>query len=129
MRPAPTTAGRTPKARTSSSPTLPASLRRCSPIRTAIPTRSARAPAASSSAHAIVGGTFYPPDGPFPASYRDQYYFSDFIGQFIARLDAANGNAVYTFARLSAQPVDLLVGIDGALYVLTRAGITRISAP
>jgi len=79
--------------------------------------------------HAIVGGTFYPPDGPFPASYRDQYYFSDFIGQFIARLDAANGNAVYTFAHLSAQPVDLLVGIDGALYVLTRAGITRISAP
>ena len=64
-----------------------------------------------------------------PTGYRDQYYFSDFIGQFIARLDAANGNAVYTFARLSAQPVDLLVGIDGALYVLTRAGITRISAP
>jgi len=79
--------------------------------------------------HAVVGGTFYPPDGSFPAGYRDQYYFSDFIGQFIARLDAANGNAVYTFARLSAQPVDLLVGVDGALYVLTRAGITRVSAP
>jgi len=79
--------------------------------------------------HAIVGGTFYPQNGPFPDGYRDQYYFSDFIGQFIARLDAANGNAVYTFARLSAQPVDLLAGIDGALYVLTRAGVTRISAP
>jgi len=78
---------------------------------------------------AIVGGTFYPPAGPFPDGYRDQYYFSDFIGRFVARLDAANGNAVYTFARLSAQPVDLLVGIDGALYVLTRAGIIRISAP
>jgi hypothetical protein len=25
--------------------------------------------------------------------------------------------------------VDLLSGIDGALYVLTRGGITRISAP
>jgi glucose/arabinose dehydrogenase len=77
----------------------------------------------------VGGGTFYPSNGPFPAGYRDQYYFADFIGQFIGRLDAANGNAVYTFARLSAQPVDLLVGIDGALYVLTRGGITRISAP
>ena len=78
---------------------------------------------------AVVGGTFYPPSGPFPAGYRDQYYFGDFSNKFIGRLDAANGNAVYTFARLSASPVDLLVGTDGALYVLTRAGITRISAP
>jgi glucose/arabinose dehydrogenase len=80
------------------------------------------------SGSAVVGGTFYPPNGSFPAGYRDQYYFSDFINQFIGRLDAANGNAVYTFARLSAKPVDLLVGIDGAIYVLTRAGIIRISA-
>jgi glucose/arabinose dehydrogenase len=41
----------------------------------------------------------------------------------------ANGNAAYAFASLSGQPVDLLVGIDGALYVLTRTGVTRISAP
>jgi glucose/arabinose dehydrogenase len=78
---------------------------------------------------AVVGGTFYPPTGPFPAGYRDQYYFSDFVKQFVARLDAANGNAVYTFALLSTKPVDLLVGLDGALYVLTRGGITRISPP
>ena len=77
---------------------------------------------------AVTGGTFYPASGPFPASYRDQYYFADFIEQFVGRLDAANGGAVYTFAHLSGQPVDLLVGIDGALYVLTRGGITRISA-
>ena len=78
---------------------------------------------------AVAGGAFYPADGPFPAGYRDQYYFADFISKFVGRLDSANGNAVYTFARLSASPVDLLVGTDGALYVLTRSGITRISAP
>ena len=78
---------------------------------------------------AIAGGAFYPASGAFPAGYRDQYYFADFVSQFVGRLDAANGNAAYAFARLSGSPVDLLVGIDGALYVLTRGGITRISAP
>ena len=46
-----------------------------------------------------------------------------------ARIDLANDNAAYAFASLSDQPVDLLVGSDGALYVLTRSGVTRISAP
>ena len=78
---------------------------------------------------AIAGGAFYPASGPFPAGYRDQYYFADFVSKFVGRLDCANGNAAYSFARLSGSPVDLLVGIDGALYVLTRSGITRISAP
>jgi glucose/arabinose dehydrogenase len=78
---------------------------------------------------AVTGGTFYPSAGPFPAGYRDQYYFADFVNEFVGRLDIANDNAVYTFARLTTRPVDLLVGIDGALYVLTRGGITRISAP
>jgi glucose/arabinose dehydrogenase len=78
---------------------------------------------------AVTGGAFYPLGGPFPAGYRDHYYFADFLGKFVARLDTANGNAVYTFAHLSGLPVDLLVGVDGALYVLTRGGITRISAP
>jgi glucose/arabinose dehydrogenase len=78
---------------------------------------------------AIAGGAFYPVNGAFPAGYRDQYYFADFVNEFVGRLDMANGNAAYAFARLSGSPVDLLVGIDGALYVLTRGGITRISAP
>ena len=77
---------------------------------------------------AVVGGAFYPADGPFPPGYRDQYYFADFIGKFVARIDAANDNAVYTFALLSAAPVDLMTGIDGALHVLTRQGIVRIRA-
>jgi len=78
---------------------------------------------------AIAGGAFYPTGGPFPTGYRDQYYFADFGSKFVGRLDSANGNAAYSFARLSGSPVDLMVGLDGAVYVLTRTGITRISAP
>lgn len=78
---------------------------------------------------AITGGAFYPGTGAFPAAYRDSYYFADYCGNWIARLDTANGNVAYSFASLGDAPVDMLVGADGALYVLTRGGITRISAP
>ncbi len=78
---------------------------------------------------AIAGGAFYPAAGPFPDGYRDQYYFADFVSRFVGRIDLANGNAAYAFATLSGQPVDLLVGSDGAIHVLTRSGVTRISAP
>jgi glucose/arabinose dehydrogenase len=77
---------------------------------------------------AIAGGAFYPTTGTFPAGYRGQYYFADYISQWIGRLDLTSGDA-YAFAQLSGAPVDMLVGIDGALYVLTRGGVTRISAP
>ena len=78
---------------------------------------------------AIAGGAFYPGIGAFPPGHRDQYYFADFVSRFVGRIDLANGNAAYAFASLSGQPVDLLVGSDGAVYVLTRSGVTRISAP
>ena len=78
--------------------------------------------------YAIAGGTFYPASGAFPTPYRSQYYFADFVSRFVARLDPANGNGVYTFARLAGQPVDMAVGTDGAIYVLTRTGVTRIAA-
>ncbi|MBL0727454.1 hypothetical protein [Piscinibacter sp. HJYY11] len=45
----------------------------------------------------------------------------------MARLDTANGNAAYAFATLNGNPVDMLVGTDGALYVVTRSGVTRIA--
>jgi len=77
---------------------------------------------------AIAGGAFYPTSGAFPAGYRDQYYFADFVSQWVARLDLTTHDA-YAFAKLSAAPVDMLVGNDGALYVLTRTGVTRISSP
>ena len=77
---------------------------------------------------AIAGGSFYPSTGPFPAAYRGSYFFADFGSAFIARLDLAN-NAVYAFGSVSGSPVDMLTGIDGALYVLERDGIVRFSAP
>ena len=77
----------------------------------------------------IAGGTFYPVTGNFPAPYRENYFFADFLSRFIGRLDAANGNAAYAFASISDFPVDMRVGLDGALYVLGRSSVTRISAP
>ena len=76
----------------------------------------------------IAGGTFYPDAAPFPVGYRNSYYFADFGAQFIGRYDWIN-NASYAFATVSDSPVDMLAGADGALYVLTRSGITRFSAP
>ena len=78
---------------------------------------------------AIAGGTFYPAAGPYPAPYRSNYFFTDFGRRFIGRLDPVNGNAAYAFASISDAPVDMLVCIDGALLVLGRAGVTRISSP
>jgi glucose/arabinose dehydrogenase len=76
----------------------------------------------------IAGGAFYPATGPFAAAYRGNYFFADYVSRYVGRLDLANGNAASTFATLSANPVDLLVGSDGALYVLGLSAITRISA-
>ena len=77
---------------------------------------------------AIAGGTFYPDTAPFPTGYRNSYYFADYVSRFVARYDWVN-NAAYAFATVSDAPVDLLSGTDGALYLLTRGGITRFSAP
>jgi glucose/arabinose dehydrogenase len=78
---------------------------------------------------AIAGGAFYPATGTFAAPYRGNYFFADFINKIIGRLDLANDNAAYAFASINDSPVDMLVGNDGALLVLGRAGVTRISAP
>lgn len=77
----------------------------------------------------IAGGTFYPVSGTFAPPYRGNYFFADFVSRFIGRLDSANGNAAYAFASVSDTPVDLLVASDGALLVLGRSSVTRISAP
>ena len=77
---------------------------------------------------AIAGGAFYPNAAPFPAAYRNSYYFADYVSKFVGRYDWIN-NATYAFATVSGDPVDLVAGADGALYLLTRSGITRFSAP
>ena len=80
---------------------------------------------------AVVGGAFYPASGNFPAAYRNSYFFADYPLHWVARLDTANPGDVYGFIRnVNGSPVGLLVGIDGALYVLKLEGsIMRVSVP
>lgn len=85
------------------------------------------------SGRAIAGGAFYPASGAgpgvFPAPWRGNYFFADYASRFVGVLDIGNDNAAYAFGSVSGSPVDMRVGGDGALYVLTRSGITRFSAP
>ena len=70
---------------------------------------------------AITGGAFYNPTVvQFPAQYLGDYFFSDFCGGWIRKLDPANGNTVTDFATGISSPVDLKVTADGSLYYLAR---------
>jgi hypothetical protein len=74
---------------------------------------------------AITGGAFYNPQIiQFPTNFIGNYFFSDFCGGWIHRLDPANGNAVSAFATGIANPVDLKVTPDGFLYYLARTSGT-----
>jgi len=70
---------------------------------------------------AITGGAFYNPQiVQFPPQYVGNYFFADFCGGWIRRLDPSNGNAVFDFATGISSPVDLQVSPDGFLYYLAR---------
>jgi glucose/arabinose dehydrogenase len=70
---------------------------------------------------AITGGAFYNPQiVQFPSNFVGDYFFADFCGGWIRRLDPANGNAVSDFATGVSSPVDLKVSPDGFLYYLAR---------
>ena len=74
---------------------------------------------------AIVGSAFYDPPAPnFPSSYVGSYFFADYVGGWIHRLDPQSGNGVSVFALIPGLKTDLLVGPDGALYVLASTGAT-----
>lgn len=69
---------------------------------------------------AITGGAFYNPDVvQFPAAFVGDYFFADFCGGWIRRLDVATLVAS-DFATGIASPVDLKVSPDGFLYYLAR---------
>ncbi len=69
---------------------------------------------------AITGGTFYnPPTHQFPAEYTGDYFFADFCGGWIRRIDTMT-RSVTGFATNVNDPVDLQVGADGSLYYLAR---------
>jgi glucose/arabinose dehydrogenase len=70
---------------------------------------------------AITGGAFYSPlTARFPADYSGDYFFADFCGGWIRRLDPNAGNTVTNFASGIGSPVDLKVTDDGYLYYLAR---------
>lgn len=70
---------------------------------------------------AITGGSFYNPDTvQFPTEFVGSYFFADFCGGWIHRLDLTNGVTVSDFATGIANPVDLKVSDDGFLYYLAR---------
>lgn len=74
---------------------------------------------------AITGGAFYNPQTiQFPTNFIGNYFFADFCGGWIRRLDPANGNAVSDFATGISAPVDLKVSPDGFLYYLARSAGT-----
>jgi glucose/arabinose dehydrogenase len=67
----------------------------------------------------IVGAAFYHPSvQQFPAAYAGQYFFGDYVSNWIHRLDHENGNVAYRFATVPGRVTGLTVGPDGALYVL-----------
>jgi glucose/arabinose dehydrogenase len=71
---------------------------------------------------AITGGAFYnPPTRQFPSGYVGDYFFADFCGGWIRRLDGATGD-VSGFATGLSMPVDLKVSKGGGLYYLSRGG-------
>ncbi|HEX8141886.1 MAG TPA: PQQ-dependent sugar dehydrogenase [Pyrinomonadaceae bacterium] len=69
---------------------------------------------------AITGGAFYNPAlAQFPSDYVGKYFFADFCGGWIRRLNPADNTAT-AFATGISNPVDLLVAADGSLYYLAR---------
>jgi hypothetical protein len=76
----------------------------------------------------IIGGGFYPANGPFPASWRGGYFFTDFVAKFVAFVDLNNDNAVYSFGSVTEPPTSMIVTRSGALLVLDRSSITRFAA-
>jgi len=75
---------------------------------------------ASTGGCAITGGAFYVPmTTQFPTDYLHDYFFADYCGGWIRKLETSN-NAVTNFASGIAAPVDLKVSDSGSLYYLAR---------
>ncbi|MDH3208113.1 MAG: PQQ-dependent sugar dehydrogenase, partial [Gemmatimonadota bacterium] len=79
----------------------------------------------------VVGAAFYdPPSNLFGDSYVGDYFFADYVAGWVYRMDGDEPGTAYAFARLQSDPsqgiTNLLVGDDGALYVLIGSRVDRI---
>ena len=69
---------------------------------------------------AITGGAFYnPATNQFPAGYAGDYFFADFVNNWINVMNA-DGTGVRRFATDATGTVDLHVTDDGSLLYLSR---------
>jgi hypothetical protein len=57
----------------------------------------------------------------FPSTYANDYFFGDYVGNYIKRYDMETGQVI-DFATETNFVVDLTVGPDGALYWLNVEG-------
>lgn len=73
---------------------------------------------------AITGGAFYNPAiANFPPEYVGDYFFADYCGGWIRRIDLAS-KAVSVFATGRSEIADLKVASDGSLWYVQRLGGT-----
>src|SRR5207249_8282322 len=64
---------------------------------------------------------FYnPPRPPFPTKYAGQYFFADFMANWLRVLAPDRPDSVSVFAMGLAGPVALALAPDGSLYCLNR---------
>jgi glucose/arabinose dehydrogenase len=69
---------------------------------------------------AITGGDFYNPANPtFPTEYSGDYFFADYCGGWIRRIDLAT-KTVSSFASAISSPTEIRTGNDGSLYYIAR---------
>lgn len=73
---------------------------------------------------AVTGGVFYnPATANFPSQYVGDYFFADFVGNYIKSYDLATGQATMFAKNLTKGGViDLDVANNGDLYYLARGG-------
>lgn len=78
--------------------------------------------------YSVVGAAFYNPSTPmFGTPYVGDYFFADYVSGWVYRMESDGSNDAYAFAQTGENPVNLIVGADGSLYVLLNSRIDRIT--
>lgn len=80
---------------------------------------------------AITGGAFYGPARPaFPREWVGRYFYAEYCRNEIRWIDPASPSDFHVFGLSGAAgPVDLRVGTDGCLWVLTRGNSNPTGGP